>query len=47
MIQLTREKYNLIPKNRGIKELQNMSTKKLINKLSRHNNKRKHKNYQE
>ena len=47
MVKLTREEYNLIAKSRGIKEPQNMSTKKLINKLNRHDNKRKHKKYQE
>ena len=47
MVKLTREEYNLIAKSRGIKEPQNMSPKKLINKLNRHDNKRKHKKYQE
>ena len=38
-IELIREEYNLNLKNRGIKEPQNMSTKKLINKLKGHGNK--------
>ena len=42
-IELTREEQNLNLKNRGIKETQNMSTKKLINKLKGHGNKHKHK----
>ena len=46
MVKLTREECNLIAKNRGIKEPQNMFTKKLRNKLNRHDNKRKHKKYQ-
>ena len=43
MIKLTSEEYNLMAKNRGIKEPQNMSTKKLLNKLNRHDNKCTHK----
>ena len=43
MEKLTREEHNLIAKNKAIKEPQNISTKKLINKLNRHDNKRKHK----
>ena len=34
-IKLTREDYNLIAKNRGIQEDQNMSTEELLNTLSR------------
>ena len=31
MVELTREEYNLFAKRKGIKEPQNMSTKKLLN----------------
>ena len=41
MVQLTREKYNLIAERRGIKTPQNMSTKKLINTLNRYDSKSK------
>ena len=41
IIELTRKEYNLFAKNRGIKEPQNMSTEKLLNALSRYDNKRK------
>ena len=34
-IELTREDYNLIAKNRGTQEDQNMSTEELLNTLSR------------
>ena len=41
IIELTRKEYNLIAKNRGIKEPQNMSTEELLNILSRYDSKRK------
>ena len=41
MVELTREEYNLIAKCRGIKNPQNMSTKKLLNTLNRYDSKRK------
>ena len=44
IIELTRKEYDLIAKNRGIKEPQNMSTEELLNTLSRHDSKRKAKN---
>ena len=40
IIELTRKEYNLIAKNRGIKEPQNMSTEELLNTLSRYDSKR-------
>ena len=40
-IELTRKEYNLITKNRGIQELQNMSTEELLNILSRYDSRRK------
>ena len=40
-IVLTRKEYNLIAKNRGIKEPQKMSTEELLNTLSRYDSKRK------
>ena len=43
-IELTREEYNLIAKNRGIQEPQNMSTEELLNTLSRYDSRRKVKN---
>ena len=43
-IELTREEYNLIVKNRGIQEPQNMSTEELLNTLSRYDSRRKVKN---
>ena len=43
-IELTRKEYNLIAKNRGIKEPQNMSTEELLSTLSRYDSKRKVKN---
>ena len=45
-IELTREEYNLIAKNRGIQEPQNMSTEELLNTLCRYNSRRKVKNNQ-
>ena len=44
IIKLTRKEYNLIAKNRGIQEPQNMSTKELLNTLSRYDSKSKVKN---
>ena len=41
IIELTRKGYNLIAKNRGIQEPQNMSTEELLNTLSRYDSKRK------
>ena len=40
-IELTRKEYNLIAKNRGIQEPENMSTEELLNTLSRSDIKRK------
>ena len=40
-IKLTREKYDIIAKNRGIKEPEKMSTKKLWKTLSRYDSKLK------
>ena len=40
-IVLTRKEYDLIAKNRGIKEPQKMSTEELLNTLSRYDSKRK------
>ena len=39
MVELTREEYNLIAERQGIKNTQNMSTKKLINTLNRYDSK--------
>ena len=44
--ELTRKEYNLIAKNRGIQEPQNMSTKDLLNTLSRYDSRRKVKSNQ-
>ena len=44
IIEFTRKEYNLIAKNRSIKEPQNMSTEELLNTLSQYDNKRKEKN---
>ena len=41
IIQFTRKEYDLIAKNRGIKEPQNMSTEELLNTLSRYDSRRK------
>ena len=41
IIEFTRKEYDLIAKNRGIKEPQNMSTEELLNTLSRYDSKRK------
>ena len=41
MVELTKEEYNLIAKNRGIEEPQNMSTEELLNTLSRYDSRRK------
>ena len=43
-IELTRGEYNLIAKNRGIQEPQNISTAELLNNLSRYDSRRKVKN---
>ena len=40
-IELTREEYDIIAKNRGIKEPEKMSDKKLLKILSRYDSKRK------
>ena len=40
-IELTRKEWNLIAKNRGIQEPQNMSTKELLSTLSRYDSGRK------
>ena len=40
-IELTREEYNLITKNRGFIEPQKMSTQELLNTLSRYDSRRK------
>ena len=40
-IVFTRKEYNIITRNRGIKEPQNMSTEELLNALSRYDSKRK------
>ena len=44
MVELTRKEYNIIAKNRGIIEPQKMSTKELIDTLSRYDSRRKVKN---
>ena len=41
MVELTTEQYDLISERRGIKRRQNMSTKKLLNTLNRHDTRRK------
>ena len=41
IIEFTGKEYDLIAKNRGIKEPQNMSTEELLNPLSRYDSKRK------
>ena len=41
MVELTRKKYIIITKNRGITEPQNMTTQKLINTLTRYDSRRK------
>ena len=41
IIELTRKGCNLIAKNRGIQEPQNMSTEELLNTFSKYDNKRK------
>ena len=40
-VVLTREEYDIIAKNRGIKEPEKMSDKKLLKTLSRYDSKRK------
>ena len=44
IIEFTRKEYDLIAKNRGIKEPQSMSIEELLNALSRYDSKRKVKN---
>ena len=44
IIEFTRQEYDLIAKNRGIKDPQNMSTEELLHALSRYDSKRKVKN---
>ena len=41
MVELTRKEYNIIAKNRGIIEPENMSTQELLNTLSRYDSRRK------
>ena len=41
MVELTRKKYNIIAKNRGIIEPQNMPIHELLNSLSRYDSRRK------
>ena len=41
MVKLTRKEYNIIAKNRGIIERQNMTTQELINTLTRYDSGRK------
>ena len=41
IIEFTRKEYDLIAKNRGIKEPQNMSTEELLDTLSRYDSRRK------
>ena len=47
IIELTRKEYNLIAKNRGIREPQKVSTEELLNTLSRYDSKRKVKSNRE
>ena len=47
IIELTRKEYNLIAKNRGIREPQKVSTEELLNALSRYDSKRKVKSNRE
>ena len=44
IVEFTRKEYNIIAKNRGIKEPQKMSTQELINTLSRYDSRSKVKN---
>ena len=44
IIELTRKECNLIAENRGIQKPENMSTKELLNALSRYDSKSKVKN---
>ena len=41
IIEFTRKEYDLIAKNRGIKEPQTMSTEELLDTLSRYDSRRK------
>ena len=45
IIEFTRKEYDIIARNRGIKELRNMSTEELLDALSRYDSKRKGKSY--
>ena len=45
IIEFTRKEYDLIAKNRGIKEPQNISTEELLNAISRYDSKGKVKNH--
>ena len=36
MVEITRKEYNIITKNRGIKDPQNLSTEELLNTLGRY-----------
>ena len=40
MVEFTRKEYNIIAKNRGIEEPQNMSTQELLNTISRYASRR-------
>ena len=44
MVELTRKEFNIVAKNRGIIEPQNMTTQELINTLTRYDSRRKVKN---
>ena len=44
IVELTRKQFNIIAKNRGIIEPQNMATQELINTLDRYDSRRKVKN---
>ena len=41
MVEFTRKEYNIIAKNRGIEEPQNISTQKLLNTISRYDSRHK------
>ena len=41
MVELTRKQYNIIAKNRGATDRQKMTTKELLNTLSRYDSRRK------
>ena len=44
IVELTRKQFNIIAKNRGMIEPQNMATQELINTLDRYDSRRKVKN---